>query len=286
MEESLLTLLKMHVTNFTIEDSDSIVTSYVMGILEELVEESEPENMWDCEAFCEMLVAYLPQSEGIPVDAVSMWMLDLVAEVKAARKKEKISNFDLKSIIEETANKPVTVKKLRSASEGAEPVEKKRSGRSSETGEVRRSYSHPPIEAGAELEAGLATLGEMFPNCCRVEAVHCLTLVGGDLQKAAQLVITRAELGEEIKPNQAQMLAQLRAVPVQDEATVKKKIMETYGFVDKETDQRYHRPNLSKKTEDKKMTRYRDGKIVSTKGERFSQVTKEESEEMKKTIKI
>ena len=32
-------------------------------------------------------------------DAVSTWMMDLVAEEKAARKKEKISNFDLKSII-------------------------------------------------------------------------------------------------------------------------------------------------------------------------------------------
>ena len=66
--------------------------------------------------------------------------------------------------------------------------------------------------------------------------------------------------------------------------------------MDKETDLRYHRPNLSKKgvswtfskllhetaikfvklsfsaQEDKKMIRYRDGKIVSTKGERFSQV--------------
>ena len=34
---------------------------------------------------------------------------------------------------------------------------------------------------------------------------------------------------------------------------------------------------------DKKMIRYRDGKIVSTKGERFTQVTKQESEEMKKS---
>ena len=32
-------------------------------------------------------------------DAVSAWMMNLVAEEKAARKKEKISNFDLKSII-------------------------------------------------------------------------------------------------------------------------------------------------------------------------------------------
>ena len=32
-------------------------------------------------------------------------------------------------------------------------------------------------EAVAELEAGLATLLEMFPLSCRVEAAHCLTLV-------------------------------------------------------------------------------------------------------------
>ena len=36
--------------------------------------------------------------------------------------------------------------------------------------------------------------------------------------------------------------------------------------------------------DDKKMIRYRDGKIVSTKGERFTQVSKAESEEMKKSI--
>ena len=32
-------------------------------------------------------------------DVVSAWMMDLVTDEKAARKKEKISNFDLKSII-------------------------------------------------------------------------------------------------------------------------------------------------------------------------------------------
>ena len=113
-------------------------------------------------------------------------MLDLVADEKAARKKEKISHFDLKSIIgdspssfqpnhankqhthkfrtyksslaakkpagdaeadlappEETANRPVTAKKARSASEGTE-VEggaKKRSGRCSETSEVSRGLA-------------------------------------------------------------------------------------------------------------------------------------------------
>ena len=36
---------------------------------------------------------------------------------------------------------------------------------------------NPLKEAVAELEEGLATLLEMFPHCCRVEAAHCLTLV-------------------------------------------------------------------------------------------------------------
>ena len=81
--------------------------------------------------------------------------------------------------------------------------------------------------------------------------------------------------------------------------------MDNYGFVDTEHDRKYHRPQLVNKKgvsyqiskdlifftkiaflqqEEKKMIRYREGKIVSTKGERFSQVTKEESEEMKKSI--
>ena len=32
-----------------------------------MILQAEPQQMWDCEAFTEMLVAYLPQSEGIPV---------------------------------------------------------------------------------------------------------------------------------------------------------------------------------------------------------------------------
>lgn len=35
--------------------------------------------------------------------------------------------------------------------------------------------------------------------------------------------------------------------------------------------------------EEKKLVRYRDGQVVSTKGERFSEVKRQESEDMKKT---
>ena len=45
----------------------------------------------------------------------------------------------------------------------------------------------------------------MFPSCCKVEAVHCLTIMGGDLERAAQMVLNRAEMGEDIKLSQAQV---------------------------------------------------------------------------------
>ena len=49
----------------------------------------------DDEDSCELKITMI-KCQG---DIVSAWMMDLVAEEKAARKKEKISNFDLKSII-------------------------------------------------------------------------------------------------------------------------------------------------------------------------------------------
>ena len=88
-----------------------------------------------------------------------------------------------------------------------------------------------------------------------------------------------------------------------DDRTLRQKIIGKYGYVDQDDDARYHRPIIKKEVallsmnnkfskcfkknlffqDDKKMIRYRDGKIVSTKGERFTQVTKAESEEMKKS---
>ena len=47
-------------------------------------------------------------------------------------------------------------------------------------------------EAVAELEAGLATLLEMFPHSCRVEAAHCLTLVSGEPDSIALVSATQS----------------------------------------------------------------------------------------------
>ena len=189
-------------------DIDDIVLSYVNGILEDLVEEENPEQNFDNEDFLEMILAYLPQLEGIDVSIlilppcqvstlnnifwiqdkrVTEWMMTLVADVIKSKKQTSVSSLDIKMLIEETTNKS-SVKKTRSVSETSEPEmvsSKKRSPRLSET-------SLDCSEAEADLEAGVARLLEMFPTCCKVEAIHCLTIMGGDLERAAQMVLTRS----------------------------------------------------------------------------------------------
>lgn len=287
---SLFNLLQSYVPQFTIDDIDDIVLGYVVGILEDIVEENSMEA-FDAETFKEMLTAYLPESEEIPIKVITSWMFDLSEEVRTGKKKEKNTDFDIKMIINNTTNmaNAVNKKKTRSISETSEDYfTKKRNGRLSETSDGGSEDNNLEDDLVLDVyDASLETLVEMFPSSCQVEALHCLTTMGGDLERAAQLMINRMEMGQEIKPNHSQMLAKLTKKVALDDKEVKKKIMGNYGFVDKEEDGRYHRPTLRKGIkDDKKLTRYRDGKIVSTKGERFSQVTKEESEEMKKSYKF
>ena len=67
VKSALTFLLQSHIPTATARDIDEIVLSYVMGILEDLVEESDPSQAFDSDSFMEMIVAYLPQLEGVDV---------------------------------------------------------------------------------------------------------------------------------------------------------------------------------------------------------------------------
>ena len=51
-------------------DIDEIVLTYVISILEDLVEESDPSQTFDSDSFMEMIVAYLPLLEGVDVSSL------------------------------------------------------------------------------------------------------------------------------------------------------------------------------------------------------------------------
>lgn len=62
-----------------------------------------------------------------------------------------------------------------------------------------------------------------------------------------------------------------RNKPRVNDEELKARIIDRYSYVDRDDDSREHRP-VAPKTEPKKLVRYLDNKIVSVKGERFTEV--------------
>ncbi|KPI96415.1 CUE domain-containing protein 2 [Papilio xuthus] len=77
-----------------------------------------------------------------------------------------------------------------------------------------------------------------------------------------------------------------KALPLCDDNELKSRIIARYSYVDKNSDTKEHKP-LAPKIEPKKMVRYRDNKIVSLKGERYTEVPKSgiDEEQLKKPKK-
>lgn len=102
---------------------------------------------------------------------------------------------------------------------------------------------------------------------------HCLTIACGDIGRATQILIDRQESGQCLSPNNSLTL-NVSKTTIND-AELKNRIIERYSYIDKNDFAKEHRP-VAPKVEPKKLVRYRDNKIVSLKGERFTEVKKGE----------
>uniref|UniRef100_A0A3B4AS54 CUE domain containing 2 n=1 Tax=Periophthalmus magnuspinnatus TaxID=409849 RepID=A0A3B4AS54_9GOBI len=106
--------------------------------------------------------------------------------------------------------------------------------------------AHCPM---SEWEVQEQHLLEMFPKCTVSEARNALSIAKGDMEEAVRLIIE----GD----------VQLSPTPLNE-------------------DNKTHRP-VAPKDAPKKLVRYHDNQVVTTKGERYQLVKKNETEEMKKT---
>jgi len=295
VKKSLFEFLQDRVNGIKLEDIDEIVLAYVVSILQDLASnysEGDEESL-DVDAFYEMLTAYMPDTNSIQPAEVSEWMFGLVQAQKEAEdhyNSTKFSHIDLNSLIEqstrvtkERTNSTGSSGSSRTTKDNSEcadsSLEKKRTARFSENSD-EDGYD------GEEYQQMMNQLLEMFPYACDLEVNHCLTITNGELERASQLIMHRHEGGQSLQPTDRRMFIRNHSKNSEmDDKSVKQLIVGKYGFVDQAEDGRYHRP-IIKKDDDKKMVRYRDGKIVNTKGERFTQVTKAESDEMKKSYKF
>uniref|UniRef100_A0A8D0KWD2 CUE domain containing 2 n=1 Tax=Strix occidentalis caurina TaxID=311401 RepID=A0A8D0KWD2_STROC len=141
-------------------------------------------------------------------------------------------------------------------------------------GYILRIFS---LSEGDDLKDGVELLLEMFPACTMSQAEKALAMALGNLEEAVQLIV---EEKVEIGPAGVSELARPRRAPNHEE--LKQVILQKYMMVDSADDQKTHRPAPPKEAP-KKLIRYIDNQVVSTKGERYKDIKKPESEEMKRT---
>ncbi|KAJ0182932.1 hypothetical protein K1T71_000908 [Dendrolimus kikuchii] len=271
VKESLFQFITKNIPSADLNVIDDIVLSYVISILEE----ASQDPCFDVEGFIEMMAAYVPEFAQIDAGQVCSWVLQLEAELTRQEETDSLSNHD------DSAGSDKISLTLQSLSEMLPSITKN-----------NRSHSNSESSEGAETcrvvredehAAECRVLHEMFPNTCAMEIKHCVSIAHGDVERAAATLLHRREQGQAL--SQAALHSAARQT-LCDDSELKNRIIARYSYVDKNSDTKEHKP-LAPKIEPKKMVRYRDNKIVSLKGERYTEVPKSgiDEEHLKKPKK-
>lgn len=124
-------------------------------------------------------------------------------------------------------------------------------------------------------------LQEMFPDSSELEIKHCITIANGDIDQAIEMILDREENGQSLTGSLTLNCHKNKKI---DENELKNRIISRYSYVDSSSEAKEYKPVVPK-IEPKKMIRYRDNKIVSLRGERYTEVRKGEEVELRKPKK-
>ncbi|CAD7084739.1 unnamed protein product [Hermetia illucens] len=280
VKNSLFEFVNLHIPGADLSVVDDIVLSYVISILEE----ASQDPYFDVDGFVEMMSAYFSDFSRIDPATICTWIFQLENELSKLTKTDNgdarnlsLNNLSLSDIIPEV--------KLRarppSVSESTEPAQThvKRVQHLSETSDGGSTDSSSCDFFSDECDV----LQEMFPESSYLEVKHCITIAKGDIDSATQILLHRQETGQSLQANSSNLQG-AKSATVIDDAELKNRIIARYSYVDKNAANREYKPVVPK-VEPKKLVRYRDNKIVSLKGERYTEVRRDDEAELKKPKK-
>uniref|UniRef100_A0A2K6RM87 CUE domain containing 2 n=1 Tax=Rhinopithecus roxellana TaxID=61622 RepID=A0A2K6RM87_RHIRO len=253
---ALLAFVQTHLPEADLSGLDEVIFSYVLGVLEDLGPSGPSEENFDMEAFTEMMEAYVPGFAHIPRKGLADYGVEnLQPQSSGVQGQVPISP--------EPLQRPEMLKEeTRSSAAAAADTQDEATG------------------AEEELLPGVDVLLEVFPTCSVEQAQWVLAKARGDLEEAVQMLVEGKEEGPAAWEGPNQDLPRRLRGPQKDE--LKSFILQKYMMVDSAEDQKIHRP-MAPKEAPKKLIRYIDNQVVSTKGERFKDVRNPEAEEMKAT---
>ncbi|TFK00321.1 N-acetyltransferase 6 [Platysternon megacephalum] len=266
IQDSLMCFIQSHIPDADLSGMDEVFFSYIASVLEELGSPESSEENFDMDTFVEMMEAYIPGFAEINSRNICEMMFALSERLCEARNKGKVCQKAVESVSRAPAEEL-----NQSDEQGAGASDERRLHIPSEGAVAQR--------AEGDLKDGVELLLEMFPACTLSQAQKALAMVLGNLEEAVQLLVE-----EKVEPGPAganmKETARPRRAPKQED--LKRFILQKYMMVDSEEDQKTHRP-VPPKEAPKKLIRYIDNQVVSTKGERYKDIKKPESEEMKRT---
>ncbi|KAM3605962.1 uncharacterized protein V6R79_008057 [Siganus canaliculatus] len=263
IHSALYEFIQTYISDADLSTLDDVLLSYITGVLEDLGSQESVEENFDVEVFVEMLEAYIPGFAEIESVKVCEMMFNLASKLATARTsavEEKVPNGGTK----ETSQKLTTLH--------------------SEPPPGTESQCHQKQTEGAtampvsQWETQEQHLLEMFPKCSLSEARSALSIAKGDMEEAVRLII---EGDVQLSPTPLNV-NHGKSISLQADQKLKESILEKYMLVDNEDDNKTHRP-VAPKDAPKKLVRYHGNQVVTTKGERYQLVKKDETEDMKKT---
>lgn len=260
IHDSLTKFVHLYIPDADLSVIDEVILSYITGVLEELGSPDSSEENFDVEMFVEMMEAYIPGFAKISSITIYEMMFDLAAQLIEARNKENVPP---------PAGFQDTVCPLKKQSSDWE----QRSSMELESNLVT-GVGATAKEGCNKKEDGVQLLLEMFPSCSVSTMQHVLSMTKGDLDYAVQLIMEGTVEEPDTAPS--------KEIEPKTDKNIKASILEKYMMVDDEEDVKTHKP-ITPKAAPKKMIRYIDNQVVSTKGERYTEVKKNENDEMKKT---
>ncbi|XP_068806409.1 CUE domain-containing protein 2 isoform X4 [Struthio camelus] len=265
IRDTLTHFIQSHIPAADLSGMDDVFFSYITGVLEELGSPESSEETFDMDTFVEMMEAYIPGFAEIHSGDVCEMMFSLSERLGEARTKEKPGRKAVEGRSEATSE---------DLTQGQEPA-----GGACNRKQLCTLTEGAGAQEGGDLKDGVELLLEMFPACTMGQAEKALSMALGNLEEAVQLIVEeKVEIGT--AGVSAKELARPRRTPNHEE--LKQVILQKYMMVDSAEDQKTHRPAPPKEAP-KKLIRYIDNQVVTTKGERYKDIKKPESEEMKRT---
>ncbi|XP_034407795.1 CUE domain-containing protein 2 [Cyclopterus lumpus] len=261
IHSALHEFIQAYIPDADLSTLDDVLLSYITGVLEDLGSQMSAEENFDVEDFVEMLEAYIPGFAEIDSVKVCDMMFNLASKLASARTSEKLK---LKARTEEKSLKLTTL-----------PTEPPPGETLCLKPQTEGATAKLPV---SEWESQEQHLLEMFPKCSLSEARSALSIAKGDMEEAVRLIL---EGDVQLSPTPHNVNHGKSITPRADQK-LKESILEKYMLVDQDEDKKTHRP-VAPKDPPKKLVRYHSNQVVTTKGERYQLVKKDEAEDMKKT---